>query len=362
MNIKFNSAGHKIRETFTKEDTNAVKGIAIVCMVFHHVYPNITYIPVNRMESVGILGLIAVMGKVCVALLTLISGYGMAKSYSKALPIHIKNKIRFVSSHYVKLISWCWFVFLWSVVIQYWLGNNILVGYGSGKTAGINLFTDLIGIAGVLKRPTILGDWYYTAIVVFYVLYPVIDYLIDKLKILFLFFTIMPWIPWTLKYIFEITKIENEYNSDQWMYYLFSFAFGVYLSKNNILDKKMKEKMNLSNVLISLLVLLIAILLRAYITIPMDLLLSYSIVLVYIYLVSYCDYLRKFLAALGAASAYMWLVHGIIIAITCMWEYKSAVSHFIIVLFFSYATAVVLKNLNENTKKIILVKKCGLSE
>ena len=78
-----------MERNFTKEDTNALKGFAIVCMVFHHVYPNITYIPVNRIENVTVLSVIAAMGKICVALLTLLSGYGLAESYSKQSPTSV---------------------------------------------------------------------------------------------------------------------------------------------------------------------------------------------------------------------------------------------------------------------------------
>ena len=36
--------------TFTKEDTNIVKGIAILAMIFHHCYPNSTSIPISMLE------------------------------------------------------------------------------------------------------------------------------------------------------------------------------------------------------------------------------------------------------------------------------------------------------------------------
>lgn len=37
--------------TFTKEDTNIVKGIAILAMIFHHCYPNSTSISISMLES-----------------------------------------------------------------------------------------------------------------------------------------------------------------------------------------------------------------------------------------------------------------------------------------------------------------------
>lgn len=342
---------------FTKEDTNAVKGIAIFCMIFHHVYPNISYIPVNKMENVTLLAFVAAVGKVCVALLTLLSGYGLSESYKRQAPLGVKENVKFVVSHYIKLVSLCWFVYIWTFMILYMLGDNILLRYGSGKIAVLKCIIDVFGISGLVKTPQILGGWYYTTIVVYYLLYPLVDFIVKKIKLVSLAFFAMPWIPWMLKYIFEVESMKKDYNSDQWYYYLFSFAFGIYLSKNRVLDKKVSKKKTTLRIIGSWLLLICCILLRAYLTIPVDLFLAYAIIDVYISSVSKCRGMRSFLETFGKESANMWLVHGVIISLACMWPFESSVCRFIVVFFFSYASALALEGIKKGMKYSIMIEK-----
>ena len=61
----------------SKQDTSALKGIAIIAMLCHHLYGFKSY--------TGFLSFIGIVGKVCVALFVFCSGYGLGVGYGKML-------------------------------------------------------------------------------------------------------------------------------------------------------------------------------------------------------------------------------------------------------------------------------------
>ena len=74
----------------TKEETNICKGIAIIMMLFHHLFNDfeeyagfvVDYSPftAERLTFLAILSKIcvAILSKICVAIFVFLSGYGMA--------------------------------------------------------------------------------------------------------------------------------------------------------------------------------------------------------------------------------------------------------------------------------------------
>ena len=98
---------NKMRTTFENEncfsrnDTYVVKGIAIVAMGLHHVYPNSTGTPIYMLDNKDAIGLVASCGKLCVSLLTILSGFGLTESYKKRECEDFRQNIKFVLSHLV---------------------------------------------------------------------------------------------------------------------------------------------------------------------------------------------------------------------------------------------------------------------
>ena len=84
---------------FNKNNTFLVKGIAIIFMVLHHcvgLYYNqfdLSWYSLNssNVESLIIL-FFSTAGKVCVPILTIVSGFGITKSYSRYNPESVKLK------------------------------------------------------------------------------------------------------------------------------------------------------------------------------------------------------------------------------------------------------------------------------
>ena len=164
--------------TFTKEDTNIVKGIAILAMIFHHCYPNSTSIPISMLENSTFLQQLASSGKVCVALLTILSGYGLSESYKNRENKGIVSAVRFSLSHYFQLLSMYWIAFLTVIILMYMRGTDINMLYGDGILGVRNFMIDFFGLGMLFHTNILIGEWYLTAVIAFYFLFPLLLFLI----------------------------------------------------------------------------------------------------------------------------------------------------------------------------------------
>lgn len=91
----------KESDIFSKDDTNIVKGIAIIAMIFHHTWKNNPELPIYMLDKPDIITVLAEAAKICVALLTILSGYGLSESYKKIKNRSVKNDIFFFLQHYL---------------------------------------------------------------------------------------------------------------------------------------------------------------------------------------------------------------------------------------------------------------------
>jgi len=115
---------------FSKDDTYIVKGIAILAMVFHHTFKCNAEIPVYLLDNPDIVTILAGAGKVCVALLTILSGYGLSESYKKVLSRSVKNDIFFFFQHYIQLMSLYWVILLWGYIVTLFQCRPVAGVYG----------------------------------------------------------------------------------------------------------------------------------------------------------------------------------------------------------------------------------------
>ena len=102
-----------------------MKGIAILAMLFHHMYGA----PPPEVEPyTGVLAWIGVLGKVCVAMFLFCSGYGLAAQYK---PISIKDDIKFILRRLTKFYLNYWVIFIIFVPITYFVfGRTLTDAYG----------------------------------------------------------------------------------------------------------------------------------------------------------------------------------------------------------------------------------------
>lgn len=161
--------------TFTKNDTLLAKGIAMILMVVHHMMgsssPNMDPLAsVTLFGEVNALGVfIARFGKICVAMFTLLSGYGLCHSITKMN--HSMENGGVLLRRIGKLYLSYWKAFLMFLVIK-WLATGRL------EVDAYALLTDSLGLTYNLCG----AWWFFMPYVLLVAMYPVFDRFLRRVK------------------------------------------------------------------------------------------------------------------------------------------------------------------------------------
>ncbi len=183
---------------FSKLDTNKVKGLAIILMVFHHCFlsparyagQEVIFAPFSE-SSVNS---VALSMKVCVAIFTFLSGYGIAISYSKMTDFSRKSVLKNVFRRWRNLILP--FIFIWVLLNLYSLVMGIgwyTRTYGNEPLSILYAAIDALGLAQIFGTPTFISTfWYMSLAQIIVVVFPLLYLTYKKLGavVLMLFATI----------------------------------------------------------------------------------------------------------------------------------------------------------------------------
>lgn len=202
----------------------------------------------------------------------------------------------------------------------------------------------------MFHSPVFIGGWYLTAIVMYYLLFPFLYYAIKKFKLLMLIFTYLPWI-----YYIVINDIDM--HTDWWLFYVFSFAFGIYLSQMEILNKHKQKRFSKTGFFFSVILFIIAFILRAYITLPMDPLLAFSMIELEIFIFSKIPVFSSFLLRCGSQSANIWLLHGVALGLISGLSFTSYCMRFVFLVFICMGISIVIEEIKNALKYNELVSK-----
>ena len=167
---------------FSKNDTDFIKGIAIMLMLAHHLFaspiPSVTEPTINGTPYYVF---VSYFSKVCVAMFLILSGYGLYESTPD--DFSLKN---FYIKRFSKLYINYWFIYLIFVpigILFFNYGDRISAVYNS------NLITALLDFFGLLYLWGTLGInptwWFLGAIIFLYFLFPFLKVLLDRFKTLF---------------------------------------------------------------------------------------------------------------------------------------------------------------------------------
>ncbi|WP_418752027.1 acyltransferase family protein [Frisingicoccus sp.] len=163
---------------FTKENTTCLKGVAVLCLFVHHLlnakYP-FTSILVG--DTYDYLSPVVSIGKVCVYMFFILSGYGLYISFDKEKH-SIGNTIKFVFRHILKLYGMFWIIYIIFVPMGYFFGRNPSVVYG-GKF--IDAVFDFFGIAYLCGKTSCIATWWYLGMsILFYIFFPAVYWIVKK--------------------------------------------------------------------------------------------------------------------------------------------------------------------------------------
>lgn len=260
--------------SFSKKNTNFIKGIAIITLIVHHLTGQNPGVPVNIHAST-VLSIVGTEAKVCVALFMILSGYGLFISYQSKQ----NNIAKYVYNHIVKLLFNFWLMFVFCWLLYMLLGNKFANIYGTGMKSVLYFIKDFFGMHNfIIETPSINGSfWFMEAVILCYLLFPLF-YQVMKNKYLQYALLILTYVPWVVYMIHG--QSAYGWHTDRELYYFFSFVVGMYLAKNDILNYLLR-KMNqykVAGFIISLVSLMITFVLRIYICLPVDPVFAVSII------------------------------------------------------------------------------------
>lgn len=97
--------------SFSRDDTLAAKGVAIVLMLLHHAFnfsnrisPSFYQISFISLGNTSLMDIFADYGKICVALFFFLSGFGLVKSRGTSVGVKILRNLKKLFSSYWRVL------------------------------------------------------------------------------------------------------------------------------------------------------------------------------------------------------------------------------------------------------------------
>ncbi|HDL6697839.1 TPA: acyltransferase [Yersinia enterocolitica] len=271
---------------FTKDETNYIKGIAIVLMLIHHLFAFPGRIPydaniINSLPFVGVSvdNYLANFSKICVAMFLFISGYGFS----------FKNKINF--SYSIKKLKKLYFSF-WLVFIIFIPIGFIFINNDWSDSSPLKLAKNILGVTSDYN-----GEWWFIRL---YVVYVLMLPLISRLNSLTLL-VIAP-LSTLVGYIFEASG--GIFVILIWLYpFIIGYLFGRETDKLSVFIKK------INSIYINLLCVTLTVVLF-YLFDMFGLILAAPLFIFIVRSFYRGTTHHKVIESLGKHSMYMWLTHS----------------------------------------------------
>lgn len=192
---------------FSKQDTNGIKGLAILFMMFHHCFATVerfenyavSFAPLS--EGLGVL--ISHSLKICVGMFVFLSAYGMTISAKKSR-LSAKRITDMTTNRLVGMMSNFMLLFIVVELLDLiWGQGRMLTIYGKGLRGLLYAAIDFFGISDLLGTPTFLATWWYMSVaIVLILILPLLLWLYRKMGAFAIVLVAI------LPYLFEI-RYEN---------------------------------------------------------------------------------------------------------------------------------------------------------
>ena len=149
----------------SKSDTASIKGVAILLMLWHHLFLNAT--------GYGVLThSVAVFAKVCVALFLFVSGYGLTKQYDGLARHTAKDTIKLLGRRYVNFFLQYWFCFILVVLVGNICGYSFSDAYPPTRNTLKCFILDGFGQMGYNSY---LKPWWFNKMIIqLYLVFPIL--------------------------------------------------------------------------------------------------------------------------------------------------------------------------------------------
>jgi len=153
----------------SKSDTTGIKGIAILFMLWHHLFLHST-------EYGALTQSLAIVFKVCVALFLFVSGYGLTKQYSSLKMRNVQTTIKFLLRRFINFFLPFWFCFILVVVIGNLCGYTFYDAYPETRNTLKCVILDFFGQMGY---DSYLKPWWFNKMIIqLYLVFPFLSLLL----------------------------------------------------------------------------------------------------------------------------------------------------------------------------------------
>lgn len=308
-----------MKKEFSKTDSLVLKGIAIIIMIFHHLYWSrslyngyeISFFPLAETQ----VNQLSLFFKICVSFFAFVSGYGLYLSYSK-LKDNTKNDSEWTIKRLIKTMSGFWLVAILSFIACEIVNNEVSTLFLSGsKTLGIiEIILDILGLSNLLGTTSLNANWWYMSCAILFIIsVPIFIKLFKKYGYL---------IPLAVVIAFPRIIGWNYINSS-YISFLFPVLLGIIFAEKNLLLKIANFKLVKNNYINKIMkfvleTLLVIVLYKIYINLPNNQFweIRYGIIPTIIVCYLYEFYtslpiLKQVLAFLGKHALNMFLIHGL---------------------------------------------------
>lgn len=335
---------------FTKQDTKVFKGVAICLMICHHLFAfperldgiNFVSATMPMFTGMTVASFLGLFGKICVALFTLLAGYGGYHTLA-----HCQSMSHAVARHILNLYKAFWQVFFIAVPISLFLG---------GERA--NPFVEDLIYSFLGLRFTYCNEWWFiTPFALLTVFSPVFFRFVDRKNAGLL--TSFLWIICANAVVYYIipsimrVPLLSDFSSGVFWTEVYTtltllpaYVIGMVLAKHNVLSavKKACAQNGKMYVLPALIVIIALLFLHTVNWLAYDFINATVFVVCLIVLLStkLGRLIYPNLAKLGEESTYMWLIHSLLCYHWCkslIFAPKYAPLIFVLLIILSYFSA-----------------------
>lgn len=149
----------------SKSDTAGIKGIAILFMLWHHLFLHST-------EYGTLTQSLAIVFKVCVAMFLFVSGYGLTKQYGSLEKRNVRTTIQFLLRRFINFFLPFWFCFILVTVVGNLCGYSFHDAYPTSRNMFKCVALDFFGQMGY---DSYLKPWWFNKMIIqLYLVFPLL--------------------------------------------------------------------------------------------------------------------------------------------------------------------------------------------
>ncbi len=171
---------------FNKKDSLTVKGVAILLMLFYHLFSaNYVYekFPIKHLfPNREVVQSLAGFGNICVAIFVFLSAYGISASIQNKREEKKAKGIYTEAWKRVLVLILHFFTMYFSICLVWFVKFDFTTVYGQGKQSILLAIADALGLAELFNTPTLCMTWWYMglAIILIFVV-PLFQFAYEKI-------------------------------------------------------------------------------------------------------------------------------------------------------------------------------------